>query len=75
MVWLLKWRYDEPWRHYNFEHPLESVCNFARQSERSGKNLGAVAWAWRVSRCYRRPLRRKHGRNEELSAQLAGART
>jgi predicted metal-dependent HD superfamily phosphohydrolase len=69
-VLALKSRYDEPWRHYhNFEHPLEMFA-ILLDNRSVVQNLGAVAWAVMYHDAIYDPTA-QHGRNEELSAQLA----
>lgn len=69
-ILLLKNRYDEPWRHYHtFDHPRE-MFGVLLEHKDLVRDIGAIGWAIMYHDAVYDP-RAEHGRNEELSAQLA----
>ncbi len=68
----LKDRYDEPWRYYHsFEHPCVLFSNYLYLQDKGQlKHGSAVGWAILYHDAIYDPTA-IHGRNEELSAQLA----
>lgn len=68
----LRKRYEEPWRHYHtFDHPLEQFAILGEYIDEV-EDPATIGWTIMYHDAVYDPVAR-HGRNEELSAQLAEA--